>query len=123
MPAADVITKAVHGYVEGFANADVEAIVALFAPEARVEDPVGTEPKIGHDAIRDFYTVSIATGAKLVLQEPIRVAERHAAFAFEVHLNFQNQDMVIDVIDIFVFNDEGLIISMTAYFGPENMRT
>ena len=29
--------------------------------------------------------------------------------------------MVIDIVDVFEFNDDGKIASMKAYWGPENM--
>ncbi len=119
----DTMTKTVHSYIDAFSRADVEAIVALFAADACVEDPVGSEPKVGHEAIRAFYAGSVATGAKLTLQGPIRLAQSHAAFAFEVSLHFDDRDMKIDVIDVFSFNEAGRVQAMTAYFGPTNMQS
>ena len=86
MATPEQMTAAVHGYVAAFDKGDPEAVVALFAPDATVEDPVGTDAKIGHAAIREFYTASMATGAKLQLEGPIRLATDYAAFAFRVEL-------------------------------------
>lgn len=123
MPLTEqIMVDAVHAYVAAFDRGDAAAVAALFADGATVEDPIGTEQKRGREAILDFYTQSMATGAKLTLQGPIRVAPPYAAFAFQVALHHGGADLVVDVIDIFRFDTEGRIATMTAYFGPSNMR-
>lgn len=119
-PAA--MEAAVHEYVAAFAAGAPERVAALFAEGAVVEDPVGSPPKVGHDAILEFYTASMQTGAKLRLEGPIRTCADHAAFAFSVLLNLGGKDMRVDVIDTFRFNAEGKVTEMRAYFGPSNMR-
>jgi steroid delta-isomerase len=113
MPTPEQMAAAVHAYVEAFDKADPELAVAIFAADAEIEDPIGTPLK--------FYTESMATGAKLILDGPIRIAGDYAAFAFHVPLHFDGRDMRIDVIDTFKFNDAGKVIEMKAYFGPTNM--
>jgi steroid Delta-isomerase len=121
MPAPEQMEAAVHAYVEAFAKGDPEMAVAIFAEDAVIEDPVGTPLKRGHEEIRAFYVASMATGAKLVLDGPIRIASDHAAFAFHVPLHFDGKDMEIHVIDTFAFNSEGKVREMRAFFGPGNM--
>jgi steroid delta-isomerase len=121
MPTPEQMTAAVHGYVEAFDKGDPEAVVALFASDAIVEDPIGTPPKVGHDAIREFYAASMQTGAKLRLEGPIRVATEYAAFAFRVELTMEGKSLTVDVIDTFKFNADGKVTEMRAYFGPSNM--
>jgi steroid delta-isomerase len=121
MPTPEQMTAAVHAYVAAFDAGDPEMAVAIFAEDAVVEDPVGSAPRIGADAIRQFYTESMATGAKLHLDGPIRVAAAHAAFAMQVRLHWDGTDMAIDVIDTFAFNEDGKVTEMKAYFGPTNM--
>lgn len=121
MPTPEQMEAAVLAYVDAFARGDPELAVAVFAPDAVIEDPIGSEPKVGTAAIREFYTASMATGAKLVLDGPIRVAGAHAAFAFHVPLNFDGRDMEIHVIDTFAFDADGKVKEMKAYFGPGNM--
>ena len=70
MATPEQMTAAVHGYVAAFDKGDPEAVVALFAPDATVEDPVGTEAKIGHAAIREFYTRDPAAIAAALGQPP-----------------------------------------------------
>lgn len=119
MTSPDQMVRAVKTYVEAFDKADPEMVVGLFAPDATVEDPVGTPPHVGHDAIRAFYAASMQTGAKLHLDEPVRIAGDTAAFAF--HVSFAKPGMRVDVIDLFQFGDDGKVVSMKAFFGPTNM--
>lgn len=121
MPTPEQMEAAVHAYVEAFAKGDPDLAVAIFAKDGVVEDPIGTPPRIGHAAIREFYVASMATGAKLMLDGPVRVAAGHAAFAFHVPLHFDGKDMEIHVIDTFAFDTDGKVKEMKAYFGPGNM--
>ncbi len=123
MPAAEVMVAAVHAYVDGFARGDAEALVALFADDATVEDPVGTPPKRGREEIRAFYALSVATGAKLELLGEPRCAGDYVAFPFAVKLEWQGRRQVIEVIDTFRFDEAGRITEMRAFFGPANMKS
>ncbi len=114
---------AMQAYIDNFNRQDLEAIVDLYADDATVEDPVGSPPKAGRDEIHAFYQTALETGARLTLSAPIRASHGNAAaMAFEVALNYQGQDMVIHVIDVMTFNDQGKYSSMKAYWGPEDMK-
>lgn len=109
---------AVDRYVEAFAQADVGIIRSLFADNATVEDPVGSDIHRGIEAICTFYESALGAGAKLVLTGTPRCAGNAVAFPFQVQL----PNMRLDVIDVFEFDDAGKIASMKAYWGPENAR-
>jgi steroid Delta-isomerase len=113
---------AVRAYVDGFASGDASAISALFANDATVEDPVGTELKVGHAAIHEFYRGAMATGATLELQSEPRCAGDFVAFSFAVKLDWEGQKSTIEIIDTFKLNSVGKITEMKAYWGPENMK-
>jgi len=123
MPTVEQMTAAVDAYVAGFAAGDVEAIVALFADEATVEDPVGTPLKHGREEIRAFYAASVATGARLELLGDPRCAADYVAFPFAVKLEWGGKRSVIEVIDTFRIDDAGKITEMRAFFGPANMKS
>ena len=113
---------ALQAYIDGFNNADHAAIVGLFADDATVEDPVGSPLKQGRAEIDAFYETALQTGATLRLSAPIRASHGNAAaMAFEVHLNWEGQDMVIHAIDVMTFNEGGKFSSMKAYWGPGDM--
>lgn len=113
---------AMQAYIDTFNRGDADGIADLYADDATVEDPVGSAPKVGKDAIRDFYRMAVKTGAKLSLAAPIRASHgRAAAMAFDVELNMPEGHGVIRVIDVMEFDDEGRFVSMKAYWGPSDM--
>jgi steroid delta-isomerase len=119
MEASDKIAV-VHKYVEAFAKADIEIIKEIYAVDARVEDPVGTEVHDGIEAVCAFYERGLSAGAKLVLTGEPRCSGNAVAFPFQVQIP---DVMVVNIIDVFEFNHEGKINSMKAYWGPENMQS
>lgn len=134
MPAdPEKMRAAVQAYLDLFNAKDTEAICELYADDAIVEDPIGTEPKKGMAAIREFYTMAVQNGAKLYQQGSTRIAGNHAAFAFEVligdlkagtkavDVELPEGTMKIEVIDVFTFNDESKVSHMRAYWGPDNV--
>ncbi len=108
---------AVDKYIEAFEKADIAIIKDIYAPDATVEDPVGSGVHVGIDAVCAFYEGAIASGATLVPTGTPRCAGNAVAFPFQVTM----PGMTIDVIDIFEFNDDGKVVSMKAYWGPENL--
>ncbi len=114
------IISAVNTYLASFEKKDIESILNLFSDEAWIEDPIGTERKVGRDALREFYQVGIDMKAKGTLESEIRVVGNEAAFAFRMEVDTGSGIMVVRPIDVMVFNDEGKITSMRAFFGPNN---
>ena len=107
----------VHNYVEAFEQADMNIIKEIYADDAIVEDPVGTDVHMGLEAVCAFYEGALSSGAKLALSGTPRCAGNAVAFPFQVIM----PGMTMDVIDVFEFNDEGKVTSMKAYWGPENI--
>lgn len=110
---------AVHRYVEAFETADISMIKELYAANATVEDPVGTDIHAGIDAIVAFYDNALKAGAKLELSGEPRCAGDEVAFPFKV----KAPGMSVEVIDIFKFDADGKVVSMRAFWGPDNIRT
>ncbi len=115
MDSAHMIAT-VHKYVEVFETQNMDLIREMYADDAVVEDPVGTEPHRGIEAICAFYESGMAFNAKLKLTGNPRCAANAVAFPFQVVM----EGMAIEVIDVFTFNDDGKVIDMKAYWGPEN---
>ena len=107
----------VHKYVEAFDKADMDIIRAIYAEDAVVEDPVGTDPHVGIDAVCAFYAGALSSGAKLALTGTPRCAGNAVAFTVQVQI----PGMSIDVVDVFEFDAAGKVNSMKAYWGPENV--
>ena len=116
MEASDKIA-AVEKYIEAFDKVDIELIKEIYADDAVVEDPVGTDPHVGIDAIVEFYNGAMSPGVKLSLTGTPRCAGNAVAFPFQANAG----GMTISIIDVFEFNEDGKVSSMKAYWGPENM--
>jgi steroid delta-isomerase len=113
----------VEQYMRALTDHDMAAISDLYADDATVEDPVGSEPLSGKAAIIQFYEVAFSAGISARLDGPVRIAANHAVFPFVVELNPGNGEIRIDVIDQFTFNDNNKVIAMKAFWGEENMKT
>lgn len=101
-------------YVELLAAGDVDGIVALYAEDASVEDPVGSQPHVGVEAIEAFYrSVLPAEGVPAVSTGPARFVGSEAAFPFEVRYG---DDLVVPIIDVMRFDEKGRITSMRAFW-------
>jgi len=108
----------VNKYVEAFDKQDMDIIRAIYATDATVEDPVGSEVRVGIQSICEFYENGLGAGVKLALTGEPRCAGNAVAFPFQVRM----PGMVIDIIDVFEFNDGGKIKSMKAYWSDGNMK-
>jgi steroid delta-isomerase len=122
MPSHEHMVAAVNAYVDAFAKEDNDAIARLYAQDATVEDPIGTPMHRGIDAIRAFYAMSIEVRAKLTLEGPVRTAGNIAAFAFTVDVPIAGASRRIEVIDTFKFDEQGKIVEMRAFWGPQNVQ-
>ncbi len=120
MTTEDQMRAALQAYIDGFAAKDHDAVAALFADDARIEDPVGgTEIVEGRDAVDEFYRGAVEAVERLELAAPIRASHGNAAaMAFDIHLAFGDTRALIRAIDVMTFNDDGKIVDMKAYHGP-----
>lgn len=121
MPSAELITQTVNRYLELVSNGTAEDIVELYAEDATVEDPVGGgEIHIGHQAILGFYKTIESAGREAELLA-LRVGGHEAAFMFALTVTMGDAKMRIEPMDVMVFDSEGKITAMKAYWGPENV--
>lgn len=102
MPSPEHMRDAVLTYFASFAHADVDAIVALFADDAVVEDPVGG-------------------GYAFVPEGNVRIAGNHAACAAIATCDKADPPFRLETLDVMTFDEAGKIVAMKAYWGPANM--
>lgn len=122
-PAEKTMKEAMQAYIDRYNQADLAGIVALYADDATVEDPVGSPLKNGKAEIARFYEFAMKSGATLKLAAPIRGSHGNsAAMAFDVELKMPEGAAVIRVIDVMTFNEAGQFSSMRAFWGPGDMQ-
>lgn len=121
MADAERIRQVMTRYPELVTKGDLDAIVALYHPDATVEDPIGSETRVGHDAIRAFYATS-AGRVLMKLTGPVRAAAGEGAAPYRVLLGAEGQQQVIDIIDVMTFDGAGAITSMRAFWSMDAIR-
>jgi steroid delta-isomerase len=110
----------VERYIELVASGTAAQILELYSSEAVVEDPIGSEPRRGLDAIRELYAVLEPLQRKVEAGN-VRVSGNHAALAFTMVSEGHGHRMTISPIDVMEFDDEGRIVSMRAYWSQEDL--
>lgn len=109
--------KAVENYIELLNTQNEAMLIELYTDDATVEDPYGSDPHVGIEAIKTFYQTAFDAKITIELSGPIRTAADSAAFAFQVHFN----GMIIDAIDVMTFNEKNEVTSMKAYWCESNI--
>ena len=122
-PSPEHIAGVFQRYADLFTAGDAKGITALYAPDAVVRDPV-TGPEVrGSQAIHDWYQRAFDTAGRMFmeLEGEVRVGGRYGAAAYVVRVVDQPEPFRSNTLDVMVFNDDGLIVSMDAYWGPTNI--
>jgi steroid delta-isomerase len=105
-------------YVELLAAQQPDKIVELFAENATIEDPVGTEPKTGRQTLVDFYTVLASMEDVSVELLWSKVAADTAVFSFKLRTGTGSYRFELSPVDIMTFDGDGKIVSLRAVFDP-----
>jgi steroid delta-isomerase len=123
MLSAQQVQETMARYVELVDAGDIDGIVALYATDARVEDPVGQPPLQGIAAIERFYRDGLgASKVSATLTGPVRATLNGCgAMPFRVDMQWGGQPCSIHVIDVMEFDADGKIRSMKAYWSEVNL--
>jgi steroid delta-isomerase len=114
MPTREEIVEAVETYVAAVGRQDLEATLACFAEDARQEDPVGKPANVGIDAIRGFFEKGFRASFTTDLTGPLLVTGDHAAVHFTIEVPTGGDPIVVRVVDLIRFDDDGLIADLRA---------
>ena len=120
MSSAEHIAETVNRYISLVSDGTADDLVELYADDATVEDPVGGEVHIGRQAIHGFYSAmeGVERHCELVT---LRVAGNEAAFHFKLTVTAGDSRMLIEPIDVMVFDDRGKITAMKAYWSAADV--
>ncbi len=114
------IREVVDEYVRLVGTGTAAEIVALYAEDATIEDPVGSDVLTGPEAITAFYAGLEDLEQKTRLLA-LRVAGGEAAFHFEVQTFAEGLTYTLSPFDVMTFDDQGRITSMRAYWGDDDL--
>jgi steroid Delta-isomerase len=121
MPSQEAITETVDRYLALVADGKTDDIVALYAEDATVEDPIGADLRRGHDAIREFYAGFQDAKKETELAE-IRVGGSEAAFLWHLTLDAGDSRSRLSPISTMTFDEDAKITSMRAFWSPSDFK-
>lgn len=108
-------------YTKAVTATDVEAIVSIYAEDAKIQIPVGGPVYAGISAIHAFYRDN-ELAESLEVAGPACVAGREAAVPLIARVRQGGRLLELDVIDVAEIDAEGKVLSMRAFFDLEGAR-
>ena len=121
MPSREAIAQTVNRYLELVATGTADDVLTLYAADASIEDPIGSDPRRGHDAIREFYAGFQDAKKETELAE-LRVGGNEAAFLWHLTLDAGGSRTRISPISMMAFDEDANITSMRAFWSPSDVR-
>ena len=114
------IREVVEQYVALVGTGTADQIVALYAEDATVEDPIGSDVRTGHAAIREFYATleGLEQETRLITA---RIGAGEVAFHFEIVTKAGGATYTLSPIDVMTFDDDGLVTTMRAFWSDADM--
>lgn len=123
MPGAEAAREAVERYVAGVHDGSPDVYVKAFAPDAVIEDPVGTPPHVGTAAHRAFWenTLQMADSVRFDVDRIIAFdGEAVMVFTINAHLH-TGGTMRIPAVGHYEVDGSGLITNYRAFWDPATM--
>jgi steroid Delta-isomerase len=121
MPSQEAIAQTVNRYLELVAKGSADDVLTLYAAEATVEDPIGSDVRRDRDAIHEFYAGFQDAEKETELAE-LRVAGNEAAFLWHLTLDAGDSRTRISPISTMAFDEDAKITSMRAFWSPSDVR-
>jgi steroid delta-isomerase len=120
MASKEMIESAIDAYLGAIRDMDADAFANAFAPDGVSNDPVGTPPHEGHDAIRAFLQGILAACESVSLTpNQVFVAGDSAALKWTGQLTTRSgQSVTFEGIDVIQVNDNSKIQTLHAFWDP-----
>ena len=123
MSAPDIVGT-IARYQSTFSADDREGWLALFTDDAVLEDPVGSAPHEGREALAAFWDAVHARterGTVRMTQGPA-VCGLEAAWAFELDVTVDGRRSLVGIIDHGTFAEDGRIRRIRAFWNRSTVR-
>ncbi|ABP64456.1 nuclear transport factor 2 (plasmid) [Novosphingobium aromaticivorans DSM 12444] len=121
-PTTAVMKATLQAYVDRINAGDAAGVTALFAPGAVIEDPIGSAPRSGDD-IAQWFADTVAFATRITPVVPHRGSHGDEALVvFDVEFTPPGGERLrIRSADACRFDAEGRIVSLRAYWGPDDL--
>jgi len=123
MRSPEEIRCLVESYIRAFNARDLDAVTAVYAEDATLEDPVGSGVHHGKTAIRAFYERFRDQPSFLQLTGDFRYAADGVAFSFFCYLGADADPTIVQITDTFRFDADGRVREMRAFWGQANIHS
>ena len=119
MPIKQQVRSALEKHIEFWNTQQRESWVANFSDDIVFNDPVGSAPKFGKSAAEASWDNSFSDGQLWTLElTRLVVCGDEAAITLKNHGRVGGQDFVMEGIEIWKVNEQGLVCEVRAYFEP-----
>ncbi|MFL2718359.1 MAG: nuclear transport factor 2 family protein [Gammaproteobacteria bacterium] len=115
----EIVQSALDNYVLAYKNNDKELFQSLWDDHAVFEDPVGADPCNGIEAICAFWDFGHSNGMEIIptnVETIICANEGILKAVMQVRNIADNSGMDISIVDHFIINERGKIISGRAFW-------
>lgn len=116
----DAVAAAVTRYLALVADGTADEIAALYAEDATLEDPVGSDVLRGREAIRAFYATLEGLSVTTTLIT-LRACAGEAAFHFRVETDTGAGVATMEPLEVMTFSPDGKITSMRAWWSDADL--
>ena len=121
MPSQEAIAQTLNRYLELVANGKADDVLNLYAADATIEDPIGSDLRRGHDAIHEFYAGFQDAKKETELAE-LRIGGSEAAFLWHLTLDAGDSRSRLSPISTMTFDEDAKITSMRAFWSPSDFK-
>ena len=122
MLTPDELRTKIAEYVDAINRRQPAAIAALFTADAIQADPASNPPNVGRAAIASFFEGSIAASDGWTFTaKAVHTCAAVVAIDFEISVEAGGTTMVIDGIEVFTTDAEGLFTSVYAYWDDADL--
>ena len=108
-------------YTKAVTATDVDTIVSIYAPEAKIQIPVGGPVYDGIDAINTFYREN-ELAESLEVAGAVCVAGLEVAVPLRAVVVQEGRRLELDVIDVAEIDEQGRVLRLRAFFDLEGAR-
>lgn len=115
MPTRDEICRLCDDYMAAVSAHDLDALMSLFAPDAEQQEPVGSAPNVGREAIREFFEASRQVPFAMTRMGPVTVVGNRALFMAHVRVDAPGGPREITTADVITVDDQCRIVELLAF--------
>ena len=113
-------------YIRAWTTGDKELLLATFAEDGVLEDPVGTPPFSGHANIARFWDFARSDPNRQItpVLEEIRACGDQGIlrFTMQVRVPSQNAGLDLSIIEHAQFNSEGKLCHLRAFWDESSVK-